>query len=59
MMVELVFENVLYYCSVQCRVYLMSFVEESHGCLSDLRIEVEQKVDYNFEEIVFVSERVV
>ena len=58
-MVELVFENVLYYCFVQCRVYLMRFVEECHGCLSELRIGVEQKVDYNFEEILFVSERVV
>ena len=57
-MVEMVFENVLFYCFVQCRVYLMSFVEESHECLSELRIEVEQEVDFNFEEIVFVSERV-
>ena len=53
------FGNVLYYCSVEYGVYLMSSVEEKHEYLVELRIEVEQEVDHNFEEIIFASERVV
>ena len=54
-MVELVFESGLYYCVV----YLKSLVEENYECEFELRIEVEEKVGHNFDEVRFVSEMVV
>ena len=54
-MVELVFEIGLYYCAV----YLKSLVEENCECDFELRIEVEEKVGLNFDEVMLVSEMVV
>ena len=54
-MVELVFEIGLYYCVV----YLKSVVEENYEREFELRIQVEQKVGHNFDEVMLVSEMVV